>query len=190
LYFYCNPVVDYGLSERKKGIKIFHKSFISPSDGVSSVEGVVKVVDHAKNNFHAGRPAGNFGPPVSLFNQALGLFDYHLCHLDAEPPIVETDQSIFQFAHLFMHASAESYPDEATRVEAIKYILNEIFAVPLDWDVLRSRFGITPDAINIGDNPFLVVEVKNEAGLEGDASLQAALSYAHIATSQGQIIRR
>jgi len=31
-------------------------------------------------------------------------------------------------------------------------------------------------------------EVKNEAGLEGDASLQAALSYARIATSQGQII--
>jgi len=60
--------------------------------------------------------------------------------------------------------------------------------VPLDWEVLQGRFAIRPGAINFGDNPFFVVEVKNEAGIEGDASLQAALSYAHIATSQGQII--
>ena len=188
--FYGTPIVDYGSSEREKGIKLFQKSFISLSSGVSSFAGVNQVADNAKNNFHAGRPAENFGPPVSLFNQALGRFDYHLSHLDTEPPIVDTHQSIFQFAHVFMHISAESYPDGATRVEAIKYILNEIFAVPLDWDVLRSRFGITPDAINIGDNPFLVVEVKNEAGLEGDASLQAALSYGYIVSSQGQIILR
>jgi len=190
LCFYCSPFVNYGSPEREKGIKLFHKSFILPSSGVSSFAGVVQVVDNAKNNFHAGRPAGNFGPPVSLFNQALGLFDYQLCHLDAEPPIVDTDQSIFEFAHVFMHISAESYPDEATRVEAIKYILNQIFAVPLDWEVLQGRFAIRPGAINVGDNPFFVVEVKNEAGIDGDASLQAALSYAHIATSQGQIILR
>ena len=147
-----------------------------------------KVVNKARNNFHAGRPAGNFGPPVSLFNQALGRFDYHLSHLDDEPPIVDTDQSIFEFAHMFMQISADYCPNEARRVDAIKHILNRIFALPLDWDVLQGRFGIRPDAINIGENPFFVVEVKNEAGIDGDASLQAALSYAHIATSRGQII--
>jgi hypothetical protein len=188
LCFYCSPIVDYGPSEREKGIKSLKDTVDSPSAGVSTAGGVEKVVNKYKDNFHAGRPAGNFGPPVSLFNQALGLFDYQLCHLDAEPPIIDTDQSIFQFAHLFMHISAESYIKEVNRIDAFKFILTQIFATPLDWDVPQSRFRTRPDAINIGDNPFFVVEVKNEAGLEGDACLQAALSYAHIVSSQGFII--
>ena len=188
--FYCCPVVDYGPSERAKGLKSLRDSLTKPSLGVSSAGGVETVVNKAKNDFHAGRPAGNFGPPASLFNQALGLFDYHLCHLDDEPPIVNTHQSIFQFTHQFMHISAECYPKEVNRIDAFKFILTQIFDAPIDWDVMQSRFGIRPDAINIGDNPFFVVEVKNEAGLEGDASLQAALSYARIAASQGRIILR
>jgi len=68
-------------------------------------------------------------------------------------------------------------------VAVIKDILSRIIAVPLDWEVSQARFGDRPDAINLDDTPFFVVEVKNEAGLEGDASLEAALSYAHIATS-------
>ena len=188
LCVYTSPVVDYVSSEREKGIKSLRDTLVAPSAGVCNFAGVEKVVNKAKNDFHAGRPAGNFGPPASLFNQALGLFDYHLSHLDAEPPLFHPDQSIFEFAHVFMNISADIYPTEARRVDAIKHILNRIFALPLDWEVLQSRFGIKPDAINIGDNPFFVVEVKNEAGIEGDASLQAALSYAHIATSRGQII--
>ena len=70
------------------------------------LSGVEKVVDEAKSDFHAGRPGGNLGPPVSLFNPALGLFDYHLSHLDDEPPIVDTDRSSFRVAHFFMHISA------------------------------------------------------------------------------------
>jgi len=82
-----------------------------------------------------------------------------------------------------MSVAVNSYPNELTWMAAIRDILNQIFFVPLDWEVLQSWFGARPDAINSGDTPFFVVEVKNEAGLEGDASLQAALSYAHIATS-------
>jgi hypothetical protein len=146
---------------------------------------VEKIVDHAKNNIHAGRPAGNFGPPVSLFNHALGLFDYHLCHLDGESSTVDLDlpPSLIRLSHLFMVIAANSYPGESERITAIKDTLNQIFAVPLDWDVPQARFGIKPSAINLGDTPFFLVEVKNEAGLEGDASLKAALSYAHIVIS-------
>ncbi len=43
-----------------------------------------------------------------------------------------------------------------------------------NWEVPQARFGIKPDAIKSGDTPFFVVGVKNEAGLEGDAPLQAA----------------
>jgi hypothetical protein len=52
---------------------------------------------------------------------------------------------------------------------AIKDTLNEIFAVPLNWEVPQAGFGIRLDAINFGDKPF--VGVKNEARLDGDASL-------------------
>ena len=123
------------------------------------------------------------GPPVSLFNRALGLFDYHLSHLDDESSTVDLPPSLIQQAHIFMVVAANSYSNDSMRTVAIKDNLNSIFGMQLNWDVLLNQFGIKPDAISFGDKPFFVVEVKNEAGLEGDASLQAALSYAHIATS-------
>src|SRR6267154_1242648 len=181
--FHCSPVVDYGSSERKMAIKSYRKSFPSPSSGVSSFAGVEQIVRTAQSKFHAGRPAGNFGPPVSLFHPALGLFDYHLRHLDDKSSTLVTFPPLISLTHMFMSVAANSCPDELTRTATIRDILNQIFSVPLDWEVSQSRFGIKPDAINSGDTPFFVVEVKNEAGLEGDASLQAALSYAHIATS-------
>ena len=141
-----------------------------------------EVVDNAKSIFHTERLTGNFGPPVSLFNRALGLFDYHLRHLDEEPPVVDNPSPIISLAHQFMFA-ANRYANESGRVNAVKYILGRVFAAPLNWEVPQARFGIKPDAINHGDNPFVVAVVKNEAGIDGDASLQAALSYAHIATS-------
>jgi len=79
--------------------------------------------------------------------------------------------------------AAISYPDEVTRTAAIKGALTQIIGVPLNWEVSQGRFGIRPDAIDSGNTPFFVVEVKNELGLGGDASLQAVLSYVHIATS-------
>jgi hypothetical protein len=183
LCFYCS-LVDYGSSEREKGIKLFRKSsFPRPSAGVSSFGGVERVVQDFKDTFHAGRPAGNFGPPVSLFNRHLGLFDYRLSHLDDDSSSVDLPPSLIQLTHVFMNASTNIYRDELTRTAAIKGILEQIFATPLIWGISQARFGIRPGALDCGDTPFFVVEVKNEAGLEGDASLQAALSYAHIATS-------
>ena len=169
--------------------QIIPSSSPSPSAGVSSIAGVVQVVDHSKNNFHSGRPAGNFGPPVSLFNRALGLFDYHLCHLDDESSTIDLHLSLIRLTHLFMVAAANSYPDRFTRTAAIRDVIDQIFGVSINMEVSETRFGIQPDAINLGDIPFFVVEVKNEAGLKGDASLEAALSYAHIATSPVDVVK-
>jgi len=83
---------------------------------------------------------------------------------------------------MFMVAAANSYPEEFTRTAVIKDALTQIIGVPLNWEGSQARFGIRLGAIKFGDTTFFVVEVKNEVGL-GDASLQAALSYAHIATS-------
>jgi hypothetical protein len=82
-----------------------------------------------------------------------------------------------------MSVSADSYAVEDMRTAVIKDILNQIFATPLNWRIPMAQHNIKPDALGFGDTPFFVVEVKNEAGLKGDASLQAAISYAHIATS-------
>ena len=114
---------DYGLSGRTEGIKSFRSSIPSPSAGVSSSAGVVQVVNHARNSFHSGRPAGNFGPPVSLFNP-LGLFNYHLCHLDDEFSTVDLPLSLIRLTPLFIIVAANSYPDKATRRTAIKGILD------------------------------------------------------------------
>jgi len=181
-FVFLLSLVHYGSSERGKGIKSFLNSFPSPSTGVSSYIGVERIVNHNRDNFHAGRPAGNFGPPVSLFNPALGLFDHRLRHLDHESSIVDLPPSLVQLAHMFMAVAADSYPDEHTWASSIKDILSQIFPATLNWEVSQTWFGIKPGAIKFGDTPFFVV-VKNEAGLEGDSSLEAALSYAHIATS-------
>ena len=67
--------------------------FPTPSAGVSSFGGVERVVKDFGDSFHAGRPAGNFGPPVSLFNRHLGLFEYCLHHLDDDSFTVELPSS-------------------------------------------------------------------------------------------------
>ncbi len=92
----------------------------------------MQVIDGLKDDFHSGRPAGNFGPPVSLFNPALGLFDYHLRHLDDESFILDLPPTLIQLAHLFMVISADSYADKSARTLAIKDILDQIFGVPID----------------------------------------------------------
>jgi hypothetical protein len=163
-------------------MKLFRALIPSPSFGVST-GGVMQVVDRAKDFFHSGRPAGNFGPPVCLFNHALGLFEYHLRQLDNDSFPINVSPALIRLAQMFMACAANSYRGESSRTEAIKATLNDIINVPLNWEASQSLFGIRPDAINFGDIPFFVMEVKNEAGLEGDASLQAALSYARIATS-------
>jgi hypothetical protein len=82
-------------------------------------------------------------------------------------------------AHTFLTVVVNHYPNEFTRMEAIEGIFNQIFPIRINWAVPRTRFGIQPDAINADGPPFFVVELRNEA----DASLQAALSYAHMVTS-------
>jgi len=41
-----------------------------PSSGVSSFAGMEQIIRTTQNKFHARQPAGNFGPPVSLFHPA------------------------------------------------------------------------------------------------------------------------
>ena len=144
----------------------------------------MQVVDHAKDKFHSGRLAGNFGPPVCLFNRHLGLFDYHMSHLDDESFPIDLAPTLIRTAHRFRLLLRRPMMSSPCGRTPLKFFFSEIFPIPLDWETSTTRFNIRPSAINLGKKTFFVVEVKNEAALEGDASLQAALSYAHIATTR------
>ncbi|TBU52857.1 hypothetical protein BD310DRAFT_888780 [Dichomitus squalens] len=184
-------VEERALRGREQRVEVIRTAVPRPSYGVSTSAGVRKVVVDNADRFHAGRPAGNYGPPACLFNHALGRLDYRLRHLDddisesAPPPI------LMRMVHELMTTAARCYSSEDDRVEAIKTLLGEIFSKALHWKPPRGTYGIVPDAINADNPPFVVVDVKNEAGLEGDASLQAGLSYTHIVTApQFKALRR
>ncbi|TBU27934.1 hypothetical protein BD311DRAFT_807273 [Dichomitus squalens] len=182
---------DQALREREKRTESIRNDVPRRSAGVSDFAGVQNVVVKNADKFHAGRPAGNYGPPASLFNHALGRFDYHLRHLDDDIPEIDPPPALIRLVHSLMAAGAHSYPVEDARVEAIKTSLSEIFAKELHWEPSKTLYGVAPDAISVDDPPFVVVEVKNEVGLKGDASLQAGLSYTHIATApQFKALRR
>ncbi|EJF58043.1 hypothetical protein DICSQDRAFT_139665 [Dichomitus squalens LYAD-421 SS1] len=180
---------DKALRECEKRTESIRNDVPRPSAGVSDFAGVQNVIVKNADKFHAGRPAGNYGPPASLFNHALGRFDYHLRHLDDDIPEIDPPPALIRLVHSLMAAGARSYPD--ARVEAIKTSLSEIFAKELHWEPSKTLYGVAPDAISVDNPPFVVVEVKNEVGLKGDASLQAGLSYTHIATApQFKALRR
>jgi hypothetical protein len=114
----------------------------------------------------------------------LGLFDYRLHHLDHDHESrVDPSSFLVHRAHEFMVIAANCYDSEEARTNAIREILESILEIRLVWKVQMNQFRIQPDAIFPDVTPFFVVEVKNEAGLEGDASLQAALLYPHLATT-------
>ena len=147
-----------------------------------------KVVGDHADKFHAGRPAGNYGPPVSLFNHALGRLDHRLRHLDDDPTVPHP--ALIRLVHELIVVAANSYEKEDRRVEATKPLLSQIFNTALHWNPSKTLYDIEPGAISEGHPPFMViVEVKNEAGLCGDASLQAGLSYTHLVTAPKYKVR-
>lgn len=165
-------------SEREMEVRRIRESFPAPSAGVKSFSGVQMVVNDNADNFHAGRPASNHGPPVALFDPTLGLLAYYLSHLDDDIPEIEPNHLQIGAVHMFMEQALRSYENENKRLTAIEKSLQQAIGIDMTWK--QSICGIIPDAVFGGTLPYGVMEVKNEAGLEGDASLQAGLSYARI----------
>ncbi|KAI1790036.1 hypothetical protein LXA43DRAFT_947637 [Ganoderma leucocontextum] len=178
----ANAVVEKALRQRELRAESSRTAIPSPSFGVSGFQGIQQVVVNHADKFHAGRPATNYGLPAPLFNPHLGLLDHHLHHLDDEFPEIDPPPDLFRLVHTFMTIVAESYPAEDDRRIAIQCPLSDIFATPLGWDPSVSQFKIITDVVSDCNTPCLVVQIKNEVGLGGDASLQLGLSYVHIVT--------
>ncbi|RPD68891.1 hypothetical protein L226DRAFT_548375 [Lentinus tigrinus ALCF2SS1-7] len=177
-------VYGKALREREARARSVDKALPSPSMGVESSAGVRSVFKANGHLFHAGRPAGNYGPPVAIFDPALGLLAYRLSHLDDDDlPEIRPDHEECKWAH-----NAEDQ-----RI-AIKEFLES-----LDTDI-KYRHSKSPDFYVSGclgaaygamtGFPYGVMELKKEAGLGGDASLQAQLSYAKIVSEDTEKVRK
>ncbi|KAI0808283.1 hypothetical protein C8Q74DRAFT_1363684 [Fomes fomentarius] len=140
-------------------------------------------------DFHAGRPSDKFGPPAALFSPVLGLLHYHLAHLDDDLPEIRIDHHELQRAHAFISASLESYDNEDARGEAVKALKASLHP-NVQWKPTRN--GITPDVVfgSPASLPCGILQLKNEVGLDGDASLQARVSYVKCVTEDKEEIKR
>ncbi|KZT70536.1 hypothetical protein DAEQUDRAFT_689285 [Daedalea quercina L-15889] len=181
--------VREAMLEREEKTSHIRRLLPTPSDGVSSA-GVPKVVNNHNDCFHAGRPDDNYGPPVALFNPTLGLLAYHLRHIDSDIPMIEPSDDDCLKTHGFMVEALSSSDNEEARLSCIAISLNALFCGwHLSWD--KTISGSRSSGVFGGSPPFGILEVKSEAGLDGDASLRAGLSYAKMITDNADwLVRR
>ncbi len=157
----------------------------SPSTTFKSFE-TMKELFNA--DFHAGRPSDNFGPPAALFRPALGLLHYHLTHLDDDLLEIRPDYHQIEQAHTFISASLESYASEAARGEAVKALIASLHP-NVRWKPTRG--GISPGVVfgSPAGLPCGIMVLKNEVGLDGDASTQARVSYVRCVMEEKEEVR-
>ncbi|RDX51830.1 hypothetical protein OH76DRAFT_1346295, partial [Lentinus brumalis] len=161
----------------------------SPSTGVGTFSGLQTVINGNADVFHTGRPHNNHGPPVALFNPILGLLAHRLSHVDKDDPAIRPDHHESKWAHEFIHASLECYDSETTRIIAIRRFIESLHP-EVHWKEPINK--VEPDVLlgALTHFPSGVGGIKNEAGLRGDASMQACLWYAKIVTENKAAIRK
>ncbi|KAI0730658.1 hypothetical protein C8Q76DRAFT_715689 [Earliella scabrosa] len=176
------------LSDREAGARAAHNTLPSPSVGISSFSDLQSVFTKHADVFHAGRPHGNYGPPVALYDPILGLLAFRLSHLDDDLPEIRPNRDELKWAHEFICRSLACYGKEEERRVAIQSSI-ESLDPNVGWKPTMG--GITPDAVFGGKTgvPLGIKELKNEFGLGGDASTHARLAYTKIVTGSNNEIK-
>ncbi|KAA1475592.1 hypothetical protein DENSPDRAFT_932458 [Dentipellis sp. KUC8613] len=177
------------IRDREAGIQAANRILPSPSGGVGSAAALKSLF--TGNGFHVGRPAGNYGPPVALFNPVLGLLAHRLSQLESDIPEIRPDHHERKRAHEFIAASLRSYLTDDERELVVQPFIDSLDPqVAVEWK--KQVNNTKPDAMLGSANgfPYAIVELKNELGLHGDASTQARLSYAKIVMEDTDETRR
>jgi len=148
----------------------------SPSDSVKSPSAIKGAVDRPTGPRY-GRPSDRFGPPTALFSRELALLRYDLEHLEALAPHSTTADHTFD---LIEHA-ANFFDDDGGREAALRPILGKLLVGKSQWQVPIANRSIKSDGVWFEEFfAYLIVEVKNEAGLGGDPFLQGLVVYSKI----------
>ncbi|KAI0808275.1 hypothetical protein C8Q74DRAFT_1363676 [Fomes fomentarius] len=179
--------VGIGKAIRVREAAIRGNNLPSPSTTVTSFEAMKKLFD---GEFHAGRLDGHYGPPAALFSPVLGLLHYHLTHLDDDLPEIRPDYRELERTHAFISDSLESFKNEEARFEAETiFAFIERLHPDVEWEPTQNgTFDVvygSPTGLPCG-----ILRLKNEVGLDGDASIQARVSYVKCVTEDKEEIKR
>jgi hypothetical protein len=158
------------------------------------------------DRLYTGRVDDRYGLPVALYHKELATLQHRLESLDSQAKnarilgddvpqgiFTELDASLIDNAAQYFKISRAFYSSEKDRWRSAEFFFNQIFGsddlwtegnsdavLPLKKGTSRSR-GTTTKGENradVGWGSRVVLEVKNESGLRGDASLQGLHWYA------------
>ena len=148
----------------------------SPSETVKSPAAIKDAVDSPSGPRY-GRPSDRFRPPMALFSPELALLRYDLEHLKVFTP----NSTYAEHAFNLIEQSANFFADESKREVAIWPVLGSLLVGKSEWQASIGGGSAKPDRIWLeGPFAYLIVEVKNEPGLEGDLFLQDLVVYGKI----------
>lgn len=147
-------------------------------------EAGIKECIKEEHGVRAHRPAENYGPPTALFNHALAKLKHRLEHLDQ---LQELEPSFDQLSscHRFIVASCKVRDSEKDREATVREFIEGFIGDKGSWQG-RTELGTAKPDATWGDPVRLILELKNEDGLGGNATFQAVIVYGKI-VSQAKV---
>ncbi|KAK7447112.1 hypothetical protein VKT23_013751 [Stygiomarasmius scandens] len=144
----------------------------SPSSGSHNPESCYTGPSGARG----GRPATYHGPSNALFDPYLAQLSHELRNLH----LVEVTSEVIHAAYRLLTISANFYPDDSARGQAVQLILREIFPGGV-WQTRIANGQAKPVAFWLLS---LIFELKNEKGNGGDPEVQTILDYIKILSDE------
>ena len=148
----------------------------APSESVKSPADI-QAAFNVPHGPRCGRPSDRFGPPTALFSKPLASLKHELDNLWSFTPDPET----LGFALKLVEISTHFFDDEKNRESALRPILEALLPGSVKWQESTVDKKAKPDGAWFkGIFTYLIAEIKNEAGLRGDPSLQGIVTYGKI----------
>ena len=150
-----------------------------PSECVKSSAAIMATL-LAPSGPRYGRPSHRFGPPTALFSEPLAFLRHDLGHLEPFLP----DSATLDLALELLTSSAGLFYERCQRETALRPILRRLLIGDSRW---RKPTADETEPYGVwleGPFAYLIIELKNEQGLEGDPFLQGLLAYGKIVTRQ------
>ena len=124
-----------------------------------------------------GRPSERFGPPTALFDSALAVLLYDLEHLEAFTPLSTT----MPYAFELISRSTGFFDGGDVRGLNLRNVLTALLPGEIKWQHSMADGAVKPyGAWFEGSFVYMIFQLKNEPGLEGDPFLHGLAAYTKI----------